>query len=86
MHCANLIATDCQVLSAEETTERAMDNAANAMAAGRKVLTKEETLGQEASSALLQGRTISDKVIGSEKWGLERPSQVRLRPYPVGRV
>ncbi|CAB1113052.1 unnamed protein product [Ectocarpus sp. CCAP 1310/34] len=38
------------------------DNAANAMAAGRKTLSREEALGQEASSALLQGGTISDKV------------------------
>lgn len=42
-----------------------MDNAANAIATGRKVFTKEEALGQEASSALLQGGTISDKVIGN---------------------
>lgn len=40
-----------------------MDNAANAMAAGRKALSREEALGQEASSALLQGGTISDKVM-----------------------
>lgn len=39
-----------------------MDHAANAMAAGRKNLSREEALGQEASSALLQGGTISDKV------------------------
>lgn len=44
-----------------------MDNAANAMAAGRKKLTREEALGQEASSALLQGGTISDKVAGSRR-------------------
>lgn len=51
-----------QVLSAEELAQKAMDNAANAMAAGRKTLSREEALGQEASSALLQGGTISDKV------------------------
>lgn len=51
-----------QVLSAEELAQRAMDNAANAMAAGRKVLTTEEALGQQASSALLQGDSISDEV------------------------
>lgn len=39
-----------------------MDNAANAMAAGRKTLSREEALGQEASSALLQGGTVSDTV------------------------
>lgn len=50
------------MLSAEELAQRAMDNAANAMAAGRKILTKDEALGQEASSALMQGGTISDKV------------------------
>lgn len=51
-----------KVLSAEELAQRALDNAANAMAAGRKTLSREEALGQEASSALLQGGTISDKV------------------------
>lgn len=53
---------NAQVLSAEELAQKAMDNAANAMAAGRKTLSREESLGQEASSALLQGGTISDKV------------------------
>lgn len=53
---------NAQVLSAEELAQKAMDNAANAMAAGRKTLSREEALGQEASSALLQGGTISDKV------------------------
>lgn len=53
---------NAQVLSAEELAQKAMDYAANAMAAGRKTLSREETLGQEASSALLQGGTISDKV------------------------
>eukprot|EP00752_Nemacystus_decipiens_P002219 g2107.t3 len=51
-----------KVLSAEELAQKAMDNAANALAAGRKILSREEALGQEASSALLQGGTISDKV------------------------
>lgn len=51
-----------QVLSVEELAQKAMDNAANAMAAGWKTLSREEALGQEASSALLHGGTISDKV------------------------
>eukprot|EP00903_Cladosiphon_okamuranus_P015252 g14094.t3 len=51
-----------KVLSAEELVQKAMDTATNAMAAGRKTLSREEALGQEASSALLQGGTISDKV------------------------
>lgn len=65
------------MLSAEELAQRAMDNAANAIAAGRKTLSRDEALGQEASSALLQGGTISDKVptivsasLGRRKWTL----------------
>lgn len=51
-----------QVLSAEELAQCAMDNAANAMAAGRKVLSAEEALGQQANSTVLQGGSISDEV------------------------
>lgn len=51
-----------EVLSAEELAQRAMDNAANAMAAGYRALSKNEALGQEAISTVMRGGTIPDKV------------------------
>lgn len=57
-----------------------MDRAANAMAAGRKTLSREEALGQEASSALLQGGTISDKVkVYRSDGGAGSPSRIDTR-------
>lgn len=52
-----------QVLSAEEIAQKAIENAARAMTANLKVLSRQEALGQVASSALLQGGTISDEVM-----------------------
>ena len=51
-----------QVLSVEELVQRAIDNADSAIAAGRTDLSNDETLGQEAGSALMQGGTIPDEV------------------------
>lgn len=72
---------NAQVLSAEELAQKAMDNAANAMATGRKTLSREEALGQEASSALLQGGTISDKVKYCG-WSVGEFSAVVLLKFP----
>ena len=56
------LAMAMKVLSAEELAQRAVDNASNALAAGHRALSKNETLGQEAISSLMRGGTIPDKV------------------------